>query len=64
MIHKMLTQPLCVLYNRLHCPPEREFRKLVWPPNDNEPITITKDDLTCLEVGKLVNGNIVDFYVR
>jgi len=43
---------------------EKAFSKIVWPPDDPDPITITHDDIKSLEPGGQLSDNIVNFYLK
>ncbi|KAG0602923.1 hypothetical protein M758_10G052100 [Ceratodon purpureus] len=43
---------------------ETTFRKVVWPPDDPDPVIVTHDDIKSLEPGEQLSDNIVNFYLK
>lgn len=43
---------------------ETTFRKVVWPPDDPDPVIVTHDDVKSLEPGEQLSENIVNFYLK
>ena len=43
---------------------ETTFRKVVWPPDDPDPVIVAHDDMKSLEPGEQLSDNIVNFYLK